>query len=262
MSQSPLFSVSNERLSTIVVGLEPNERDTVLAVCGSGDQAFALSEYAPRVVAVDINPEQIRLAKQRAEYLKVENYGDFLKTNEENISRYATERTGKPYFTIERLERIRSRIEGIHFRVGNITELADTNYTKVYLSNCFHYQDPNQDQDTRDNFFTNLEKLNLLTNALSQGVLVYHCSRFAASSLDLLISYGDYDTEKISLILDRNRTVLAEREEVDDNLYPWYPRVYVVGHNTVKTPTQRSLTQSRGGWSLGRLLKALHRSPK
>ncbi|MDD5192687.1 MAG: DUF3419 family protein [Candidatus Nanoarchaeia archaeon] len=71
------YGHTNESLWAIVAGMDVAKKDRVLSICSSGDQAFALGEYANEVVAVDINTAQINYAKRRLEALKNENYNDF-----------------------------------------------------------------------------------------------------------------------------------------------------------------------------------------
>ena len=47
------FARTNEDLPSIVRGMDVNPSDYILAVGGSGDQAFALLEYAKKVKTVD-----------------------------------------------------------------------------------------------------------------------------------------------------------------------------------------------------------------
>lgn len=61
---SPNYSHTNESLDAIVKGMNVNETDDIIAVCGSGDQAFALLEYAGSVLAVDSDRQQIEYAQK------------------------------------------------------------------------------------------------------------------------------------------------------------------------------------------------------
>jgi len=68
---------TNESLAAIVNGLDVNETDDILAICGSGDQAFALLEKAHSVTAVDIYKNQVDYARYRKRCLKEEKYAFF-----------------------------------------------------------------------------------------------------------------------------------------------------------------------------------------
>ena len=61
---------TNESLDAIMVGLEPNEKDKIFAVEGSGDQVFALLELGSEVFMNDINPSQIEYIEFRVDLIK------------------------------------------------------------------------------------------------------------------------------------------------------------------------------------------------
>lgn len=71
------YGHTNESLWAVISGMNVSKDDRVLTICGSGDQAFALVEYAREVLAVDIEAKQIDYAKKRLEALKKGNYEDF-----------------------------------------------------------------------------------------------------------------------------------------------------------------------------------------
>jgi len=52
------YRTTNESLDAIVLALQPNKNDKILAVGGSGDQAFSLLEKAGEVCCVDNNEVQ------------------------------------------------------------------------------------------------------------------------------------------------------------------------------------------------------------
>ena len=64
-----IYARTNEDLTAIVKGLDVNPADYILAVGGSGDQAFALLENAKRVLAVDAEDQQVCHMRQLMEHL-------------------------------------------------------------------------------------------------------------------------------------------------------------------------------------------------
>jgi len=65
-----VFPFSNENLEGIVHSLDLDKTDSVLAICGSGDQAFAFAPHVAKVTALDILPSQVAYAKRRLELVK------------------------------------------------------------------------------------------------------------------------------------------------------------------------------------------------
>ena len=79
---------TNENLDAIVLGMDVNSNDRILAMGGSGDQAFALLEKAGSVTVVDRNSAQIWYIKQRAELIRQKAYEFFFScTSCKNSSR-------------------------------------------------------------------------------------------------------------------------------------------------------------------------------
>ncbi len=160
---------TNENLEAIILGLDPQPDDVVLAVCGSGDQAFAILEYVESVVAFDISTAQINFAIQRKRALGEGNYTRFLCLDELSGHSGQEVRSRKKYFLKEgRLERIRRKLDSLLFRVGDITNAffgEATQYSKVYLSNIL----------TDSDFLFNSPPrvLSAISANLSTGSLVY-----------------------------------------------------------------------------------------
>lgn len=154
-------SCTNESLNAIVLGLNLSPEDSVLAVAGSGDQAFAILEFVRQVKAVDIAPEQIEFMRQRAEALRVGDYAEFLRSDvrgsrdnllaanypeftEFNSAEFNLNRRRK-YFAEDDKKRL-GRIQGnlgnlVISEPANILEVAqtETGFSKIYLSNVFEY---------------------------------------------------------------------------------------------------------------------------
>ena len=123
------YSFTNEALDAILSGLNINENDVVLAVGGSGDQGFAMLEYAKQVKLCDINHGGFGLLDgayfgfQKPERAKLE-------LGRRNIYLKEDGRLGK----------IRGRLDNLIVEPCDIFEAAfrGYGYTKLYLSNvCF-----------------------------------------------------------------------------------------------------------------------------
>ncbi len=104
------FGNTNESLDAIIAGLDLSSKDTVLAIAGSGDQAFAILEHAKEVRAIDKNKVQINYVRWRINALKLNNleefYGFFGQHNYHDHKRKS-----KRYFSKKgRLQRIKSKL--------------------------------------------------------------------------------------------------------------------------------------------------------
>ncbi|HIH24421.1 TPA: hypothetical protein HA251_05280 [Candidatus Woesearchaeota archaeon] len=132
------FLESNENIEQIIAGVRPIPGDDILAICGSGDQAFALAEYGARVYAVDNDPTQIAYASARAEMLKKGDFEGFLTYKRTRLMDHTI-----TYFTGKgRLEGIRRNLDRVSFHNANIFHLPqelDMEYVKIYLSNAHQY---------------------------------------------------------------------------------------------------------------------------
>lgn len=139
---------TSENLASIVAGLDLKESDKVLAICGSGDQALAILEYAGKVEARDRNRSQLDFVKRRAELLRTGHYGTarLLVTNIEVKNRFPAlqdedsetkyKSPSERYLTDERLERIRPKLRLLELTLGNIFDGELNEANKIYLSNA------------------------------------------------------------------------------------------------------------------------------
>lgn len=157
------YSCTNEDLRGIVLGLDFSPDDSVLAVAGSGDQAFAFLEFARQVKAVDIVPEQIELMRQKAEALRVGNYDEFLRVEATGSCDGYLAGTHSPHFgefnkgrrrkyfaedDPQRLEIIRANLDNLVIaKPANILKVARTEsgFSKIYLSNVLGYENDGSD---------------------------------------------------------------------------------------------------------------------
>ena len=136
------YSVTNESIDAVIKGLNLKSNDSVLAVAGSGDHAFAMLEYAGEVKVIDSNPFQIDLVMLRAELLRIGRYDLFftkrstVPLNDDKIV------ARKNYFSKEgRLEKIAENLENLVVLLP--TDIFQTplniQVSKMYLSNAIGY---------------------------------------------------------------------------------------------------------------------------
>ncbi len=152
MESTPvLYRANNENLDDLVGGLAIRPDDVILAICGSGDQAFALLEHAKTVVAVDINPIQLGFARQRCEALRQGNYKAFL----DAAFTAGLAESSKPFRVCSdyadrdayfqkpgRMKAIRKKLSELEICgpadiVRFALQNANRGFTKVYLSNAY-----------------------------------------------------------------------------------------------------------------------------
>lgn len=135
------FMTTNENLSSIVKGLDVKPDDSIIAIAGSGDQAFALLEYAKKVLAVDREPFQVKYMNQMIEFIRNGDYESFLKSHTDWIwyEREIIEEESFPtnYLNPERIERVRKKLDSLKVREGDIFDVIgqEEGFNKVYLSN-------------------------------------------------------------------------------------------------------------------------------
>lgn len=163
------FSITNENLDSINLGLDASREDYILSICGSGDQAFALIEKAGNVLAIDMNPNQVEYARRRAELLMQKRYVEFLELPndiEYDDTRYLNRNA---YFSQPgRLDNIRSRLRNLRFQVASLNEyMGYSNFKKVYLSNALTFMDAKTNNTEKEML------LSKLVVDLPLGALVY-----------------------------------------------------------------------------------------
>ena len=126
-----VYSGTNENLDAIVMGLDLQPEDSILAVGGSGDQAFALLEKAGSVTVVDTNPAQIELIRKRAELLRLGDYEGFCASVSGNKSPEYFSRSGIEKTLHDKVGRLYVRDAVDVLEVG-----TNETFTKIYLSNA------------------------------------------------------------------------------------------------------------------------------
>ncbi|MFA5142116.1 MAG: hypothetical protein WC471_04050 [Candidatus Woesearchaeota archaeon] len=177
------FFHTNESLDAIIAGLIPQSNDNILAICGSGDQAFALVQYGAKVFAVDNIPEQVTYAESRKTALLKEDITGFLPASylPENRIRGAQRILIPQIQKVLVPKKIIPHLDGLQFKTGNLfNELLDNTleFNKMYLSNSMeyiHHADGGRVIPRRISFSSEEEqiRLKLILQRLTLGGLVY-----------------------------------------------------------------------------------------
>ena len=152
---------TNEDLGSIVRGLDVGPFDYILAVGSSGDQSFALLEYADRVASFDTDNDQVDHINQLIGFLNNEDYrgfleyrldygsGDIYNSWDNDVKKLSyrqllklEKKLGTKYFSHKRLKKIREKLGNLSIEHKNIIEAIQTEegYNKVYLSNILEYR--------------------------------------------------------------------------------------------------------------------------
>ena len=158
------YRYTNECIEAIMAGMRPFPEDRILAVGGSGDQAFALIEYAKEVVVAEMEPAQMAYIARRKELLESGDYEGFMhlgnpleEMRPENVD----------YFLAEgRLDRIRAKLPALVLGEPKPLEehASEQKFTKIYASNA------------TDGCYRTIpaqELLNALIGGLEPGGLLY-----------------------------------------------------------------------------------------
>ncbi len=147
------YTHTNESLEAIVRGMDVNEEDVVLTVGGSGDQGFALLEFAKEVRAVDTSRWQLEYILRRCKMLEKGDYHGFLSVKKfasndgvnqgkrtPELAETNLKRRNEYFSEDKRLDRIKENLSCLKvLPKGDITEVAKphTDLTKAYFSNVF-----------------------------------------------------------------------------------------------------------------------------
>ena len=208
MKYPNMYWCTNESLKSIVNGLDVNSQDEILAICGSGDQAFAILELAKRVVAIDKNSKQLELAEERRDMIKEGDFKFFWNNHlylADKDKRKSVFNKRKLYFNKERLRRIKNNIDNLSFLNEDIFYIGNNgnnlgSFTKIYLSNA---------QGVIEN----------ILSLIPLGGLIYYSFNEK--------EYPESDDEKHSKIISRPlflKEELTEKARMYENR--WYPLVY------------------------------------
>jgi hypothetical protein len=180
------YPKTNENISSIVSGLDIQPHDKIVAIGGSGDQAFAILEYVGHVLAVDEDCLQVDYIDDQLDLIAVRDYETFWSMRE-----------SKEYFLPSRLDVIRRKLDCIEVRKGDIVDVCRNirGYNKVYLSNSL-YGHPDE----------LAPKLVLVSSNLPIGGLVYASN--GGTAAEALVGTG--------LVIDFELT----RRIIEDNWHP------------------------------------------
>jgi hypothetical protein len=129
-----------------MAGMDLTDDSVVLAIGGSGDQAFAMLDVAKGVIAVDSTPVQVRYIEQRRKQLSKGDFKNFMnpeggisdgfyKGDHSNEWHYDLLRRRDSFFTPERLERIRAKANNIEVLNADITDVR-AKYSRIYATNA------------------------------------------------------------------------------------------------------------------------------
>ncbi len=162
------FPCTNESIDSIIVGLDLSKDDNVLAVGGSGDQAFACLEHVNSVALVEINSSQrefiknrLRLLEQGDKELFVWPYGNGTDNNDTfkqlrqvfEVNTHCGRKNSRNNYFLdgETFEKIRNNSTGLKLLgpsdIGDVIFNPSFNkgdngeciINKVYLSNILNY---------------------------------------------------------------------------------------------------------------------------
>ncbi|MBI2582632.1 hypothetical protein HYV87_05915 [Candidatus Woesearchaeota archaeon] len=161
------YTHTNENLRAIIRGLDLTLEDSVIAVGGSGDQAFAMLEFAGKVKVFDTSLEQLEYIKERAEALQRGYFSGFLKYGSDIDDE--AEKSISYFWKDKRLEKIRQKLQHLSIsQPGDMMELAqqESSYSRVYLSNAIGYFG---ECLTREEIMNCLEKAN--SNLMRKGLI-------------------------------------------------------------------------------------------
>ena len=140
------FRRSNESLEAVALGMDLHPEDVVASILGSSEQSLAILEYVARVIAMDIDSNQINISilrlrilkegnmkrfKSLLPYSKEEDGGDFISNVKDN----------KKYLSMERLDRISKKLMALDILYEDIFDVDPLKmpFNKLYISNALNY---------------------------------------------------------------------------------------------------------------------------
>ncbi|MFA5887978.1 MAG: hypothetical protein WC852_04685 [Candidatus Nanoarchaeia archaeon] len=194
---------TNESLEAIVRGMDVKQKDRILVVCGSGDQAFALLEKAGYVKAVDKNETQVKYAQRRRKMLEERFIELFFP--------YGKGYHNRDYFSKERIARIVKKTGYLKIAKADIfmENAGLDNFNKVYLSNAATFRGNNL--KAVDRF------LYRIAQKLASPGIIYMASDPTINYRENMIPNG--------ICLDTELTAIARLYERKDRTF-WTPAVY------------------------------------
>jgi hypothetical protein len=119
--------------------MQPREGQRILAICGSGDQAFALAGHGATVIAYDINAKQIALAEHRRKLLQNKKQRQFLEKPKYSLCDTPEWERRNTYFrsSPSLLQKVAKRASHVSFTHGDIFSYNGASVDGVYLSNAW-----------------------------------------------------------------------------------------------------------------------------
>ncbi|MFA7707900.1 MAG: class I SAM-dependent methyltransferase [Candidatus Pacearchaeota archaeon] len=210
---------TNESLGAIINGLDIKNTDNILAIGGSGDQAFAMLEYCKKVFVVDINEDQLYFIRQRVEYLKEGNINEFLTPGDfvDVFPMFTKERNN--YFKHQnRLDKIKQKTDNLEIlSTEKIEELnSKTLFDKIYLSNALNSSSPSLKRELKG-----------ISKNLKSGGLIYMVDY--EENIKKIMSKKNFIFNKFphGLKIEENLTDSATKVQCPDMFnYNWVPIVF------------------------------------
>ncbi len=224
----PVYLYTNESLEAIVKGIDVNGTDDIIAVCSSGDQAFALLEYASSVLAVDLNEDSTKYASYRLEAIKEGNISKFLEPrNFCNVfSAVAPIDMGKSkaYFMRgDRIEKIRKKAGKLQIMHKSIYEVNDLErFSKAYLSNALSYNRNRRDAEEAEPF------LKRLVHGIKMPGIIYiveRCSDYSHDGIKKGFFNGKICPIRWPAVICVDERLTAEAKSYETSSHQWKPLV-------------------------------------
>ena len=214
------YSFTNESPDAIIKGLDLNLDDEVLAIAGSGDQAFAMLGLCRKVNVFDSNLTQLKYVRRRKRAIEEGDLESFLEYHMK-----LEDRTLANFFRDEnRFRRIKENINSLQIpdypieasMLNLYPQLLTAN--KVYLSNCFGGIFLEDDTDLEEYFFTDLRYIRGL---FRRGTILYNAATPRIISEDSILPYG--------LKYNANKSREAKEIEIEKDkitIFPWNPGIF------------------------------------
>lgn len=233
------FPCTNESLDAIIAGLDVKKGDNILAVLGSGDQAFAMIAEGARVVGIDTSELQIKYVNQRIECLRQGNLDEFLKypQKDDKDEKDISAENCKRYFNSEgRNKRILENLQNLSIINGSILddELPIGCFNKIYISNVieWHVRDFLEEFGCKNLFTMHqgyVRKLNCIGSRVNPGCLIYATDSHHIMAKTELEEYGyiSWLKEYKALELEKDEELSAKAAKLQSGgVMKWWPAVF------------------------------------
>jgi hypothetical protein len=210
---------TNEGLRGIVIGMNIQPRDRILAVGGSGDQSFAMLEYVPegRVITTDLLKNQVEFILHQAKTINQggrQSYLNFMYARgliPSDVEFF--EEFDALYFSERRLEAIRQNINNLRLVQGDVVKVAEAKkgkFNKIYLSNSLFY---NGESDALAE-----KQLRRAAAVVPRGGLIYHA--------EINESILPFTLQSLGNMLEVDKELSAAALEDTGKDFPWQPIVF------------------------------------